>query len=679
MTQAPQRADYKDTTPNNFPDDYDYDAVDPKIKLRTTRVREAMSGADVRGALAQSVEIAGIVAGEAQDVATSASTKSIETQNRFNEQIAGTTKANEVIDARLGFSVLRDVLKAKIYHFQNIKEMVATSGLVVGDLVQTESSVVATDSGGAIYRITDVADEFGLKIKDDLFASPLITNRFVNVNAMPNVSDADKLTTAIKVVAAMDDPSNILVASTATLSIDKAVELDCRAKAFELSLRYTPVGGIGSAIMLKNAIGLKGKIDVIKGGSDAESDNALEINTLHHCKLEIFGSYYKGTLLRVTGNDANLTRCIGMQITLRNYNCNRTLYHGDEALPAAGFGTYTDVWEENWDASKPLGNRIVGVYDVSCPHWESHFIGDGEINLKLLGVSSCNFGYLALGGKCAQLLDIGYGSDVSINSLHLGSENGTTAGLNVGNSAQIFVHYFKAAKLTMALSYVTGALVSIDTLNPFNTVEKLIVRDGKNLGYSEKIIAFTNIVKTFVNETKEYQVYKESFINLPIVEGGTNPSGAPYPWYYQSGIIPKFSTSTLDNIDDDNALSLTLDSAVAAGSTKLIYINFPLAVTEQPIFNLDFKAINLASDSKIQIICQFLDANNSLIRKDVLRTIDGSQLSYQQFNFADLNLVPEATPSGVSYFKFGFEFTQGSNNNAKIVISKFAIRKALAH
>ncbi len=67
-------------------------------------MREAMSGADVRGALAQGVEIAGITAGEAQGVAANANSKSIDTQNRLNDQLAAATEGDnslkEVVDAR---------------------------------------------------------------------------------------------------------------------------------------------------------------------------------------------------------------------------------------------------------------------------------------------------------------------------------------------------------------------------------------------------------------------------------------------------------------------------------------------------------------------------------------------------------------------------------------------------
>lgn len=102
MTQ--QRAKYVDPTPNNFPDDYDESKVDPRVKLRSESINGKMNGADVRGALAQGLEIAGVVATEATETASAADAKSTDTQNRLKDQLSAATDANddlsEVTDAR---------------------------------------------------------------------------------------------------------------------------------------------------------------------------------------------------------------------------------------------------------------------------------------------------------------------------------------------------------------------------------------------------------------------------------------------------------------------------------------------------------------------------------------------------------------------------------------------------
>lgn len=101
------QVDYRDPTPNNFPDDYDESKVDPRVKLRSKSINGKMNGADVRGALAQGLEIAGVVASEAKKTAaeTAVRQNSVEKSqldfvNRYNKQISGNTDLKEVIDAR---------------------------------------------------------------------------------------------------------------------------------------------------------------------------------------------------------------------------------------------------------------------------------------------------------------------------------------------------------------------------------------------------------------------------------------------------------------------------------------------------------------------------------------------------------------------------------------------------
>lgn len=95
-----QQAHYNDDTPNNFPDDYDETKVDSRVKLRSKAIRGKNRGVDVRGALAQGIEIAGAIAGESVQSATDAKSMSQDTQNRFDDQINGKVDPDEVIDAR---------------------------------------------------------------------------------------------------------------------------------------------------------------------------------------------------------------------------------------------------------------------------------------------------------------------------------------------------------------------------------------------------------------------------------------------------------------------------------------------------------------------------------------------------------------------------------------------------
>lgn len=97
---AEQEATYRDPSENNFPNDYDESNIDSRIKLRTNAVRQKMYGVDVRGALAQAVEIGGAVAGDAKKSSDSAVSQATSLNQRWDEQINGHTEPNELIDFR---------------------------------------------------------------------------------------------------------------------------------------------------------------------------------------------------------------------------------------------------------------------------------------------------------------------------------------------------------------------------------------------------------------------------------------------------------------------------------------------------------------------------------------------------------------------------------------------------
>lgn len=100
---AQQQADYNDSTPNNFPNDYDPSKIDSRVAIRANAVRGKKKGVDVRGALAQGVEIASVDATEAKANATQATVIARDLQDRWDSQINGKVDPSEVVDARQPF------------------------------------------------------------------------------------------------------------------------------------------------------------------------------------------------------------------------------------------------------------------------------------------------------------------------------------------------------------------------------------------------------------------------------------------------------------------------------------------------------------------------------------------------------------------------------------------------
>ncbi|MFE2774588.1 glycosyl hydrolase family 28-related protein [Aerococcus urinaeequi] len=85
------------------PIEYDQSKVPSLIRKHADNVRGKTYGQQVREAQARNAEYAGLVASESMSIATNADTLSKDTQNRFKDQIEGTTNSDEVIDARRPF------------------------------------------------------------------------------------------------------------------------------------------------------------------------------------------------------------------------------------------------------------------------------------------------------------------------------------------------------------------------------------------------------------------------------------------------------------------------------------------------------------------------------------------------------------------------------------------------
>lgn len=83
------------------PIEYDQTKVPELIRKHADDVRTKTYGQEVREAQARNAEFAGLIAQEANDTSKEAKTLSIDTQNRFNTQIANSQYDDEVVDMRL--------------------------------------------------------------------------------------------------------------------------------------------------------------------------------------------------------------------------------------------------------------------------------------------------------------------------------------------------------------------------------------------------------------------------------------------------------------------------------------------------------------------------------------------------------------------------------------------------
>ncbi|WP_436635377.1 glycosyl hydrolase family 28-related protein [Latilactobacillus sakei] len=92
--------DYRDPTPNNFPDDYDPAKVDQRVKLRSESIRYKQKGVDVREAMYQGLEIGSATANEAKVISENTAESQDNLTQRVDDQIAANTIKDEEIDFR---------------------------------------------------------------------------------------------------------------------------------------------------------------------------------------------------------------------------------------------------------------------------------------------------------------------------------------------------------------------------------------------------------------------------------------------------------------------------------------------------------------------------------------------------------------------------------------------------
>ena len=74
--------------------------IPENIKQLANKVRDEIYGRDVRESIAQSMEVSGETSNEANERSKDTAGRQTDVENRFDDQIAGNTDINEVIDAR---------------------------------------------------------------------------------------------------------------------------------------------------------------------------------------------------------------------------------------------------------------------------------------------------------------------------------------------------------------------------------------------------------------------------------------------------------------------------------------------------------------------------------------------------------------------------------------------------
>lgn len=183
------------------PIEYDQSKVPSLIRKHADNVRGKSYGQQVRESQARNAEYAGLIASKAENVANNADLLSKDTQNRFKDQIEGTTNSDEVIDARRPFGA-------------------ETAFKTVGERLDYTENDLQSRGINAMYPPIPYVGIKGDGIADDTKALQALLDNFFKVflpfNCMPRVTDTLKVGNRWRalvgsMIATDDDPANVKV------------------------------------------------------------------------------------------------------------------------------------------------------------------------------------------------------------------------------------------------------------------------------------------------------------------------------------------------------------------------------------------------------------------------------------------------------------------------------------
>lgn len=332
------------------PIEYDQSKVPQLIRKHADNVRGKSYGQQVREAQARNAEYAGLIASEAVNRATNADILSKDTQNRFKDQIEGTTNSDEVIDARRPFGVEAafQTLSDRLEH--DIEESVSRTqkyGVLVTDFGAVGDGI--QDDGQAFQDAIDYCLENKRELlvpapsgSHYLINKQLIINSSVNPLSIRGVGGSDSIPTTILqfahtdgshcILPTKDGYSNAINISNLTLDGNPNTGDGIHSEGILVNLRKMAIRNMGGKeLYMKEAYGF-GLYDVFMINFSGKT-----IFMLEKCSLAVtsrINAYGKDDNLEpaVIFNDVDATTHIGININgqqgLQMTNCNQNFITG---------------------------------------------------------------------------------------------------------------------------------------------------------------------------------------------------------------------------------------------------------------------------------------------------------------------------------------------------------------
>lgn len=182
------------------PIEYDQSKVPQLIRKHADNVRGKSYGQEIREAQARNAEYAGLIAAESNKIAKIAESVSKDTQNRFNDQISGTTNSDEVIDARrpLGAEIAFKTVGERLDYADKITREIRVNVRLFGvvgdgvtnDTVNIQKAIDSVPDTSTIYfpagvYLVDAEKDKQLKLKSNI---NIELNPFATIKVIPNAN-----------------------------------------------------------------------------------------------------------------------------------------------------------------------------------------------------------------------------------------------------------------------------------------------------------------------------------------------------------------------------------------------------------------------------------------------------------------------------------------------------------
>lgn len=364
-------------------------AQDPQSAELAGYVRVKTKGIHVREAIARSIELNSTRSKNAEELANETLNVANDLTARYDVQVGALTEDAEVLDARLGYQLMRDIISLSTKTHSTVQSMIVDNVLKAGEIVKTKGYYIAGDKGNATYLITDEVIETHLgcfKLANGLYAK-LLTSGYVNVKQFGAkgdgvTDDLQSFKDALKYYSHVEAEPTIYNISD-TLNIRNNQSLVCTIDSYRetsgvVHLKYTGPEDRKKAVVLlgMNEVGAE---PVTAGGGIIIDKVYADANNL--AGFGIYGTYISGDSVigDVSARNSLEHNVYLAKMWYASVKSITSLSCKNNGITLGAPLTYSDGTEVNWTSDYPLEINNVSFGNIRSQLAGTRF-ADGSFN-----------------------------------------------------------------------------------------------------------------------------------------------------------------------------------------------------------------------------------------------------------------------------------------------------------